>query len=211
MRPLTFRAAALAALLAAPAAHADMVIIQQGHFPGPSAFAYPMPQGSAFGMAEAFIRDMAAERFPQAALLGHPLPDHPLEPPVLVEDTATDPIPFAGGWSLTEIMDDQSTPLAFDPELLASTEFNVDPDGSFTAYAGCNRMFGEITMMDGTIASAEYGMTFMACLGPAGDLENAFMRVLDSASLVATGHDMLILLDGEGDKLAEFALRVDAP
>jgi heat shock protein HslJ len=54
-------------------------------------------------------------------------------------------------------------------------------------------------------------MTFMACLGPAGDLENAFMRVLDSASLVATGHDMLVLLDGEGDKLAEFALRVDAP
>lgn len=209
MRPLTFRAAALAALLAAPAANADMVIIQQGHFPGPSAFAQPMPQGSAFGMAEAFIRDMAAERFPQAALLDRPAPDLPLEPPVLVEEV--EPVPFAGGWTLTEIMDDEALPLSFDADLLASTEFNVDLDGSFSAYAGCNRMFGEITMMDGTIASAEYGMTFMACLGPIGDLENAFMRVLDSASLVATGHDMLVLLDGEGDKLAEFALRVEAP
>ncbi|MGI3183940.1 META domain-containing protein [Nioella aestuarii] len=211
MRPLTFRAAALAALLAAPAAHADMVIIQQGHFPGPSAFAHPMPQGPAFGMAEAFIRDMAANRFPQTALLGHPLPDHPLEPPVLVEATEADPIPFAGGWTLTEIMDDEGARLSFDPELLASTEFNVDQDGSFTAYAGCNRMFGELTMYDGLIASAEYGMTFMACFGPTGDLENAFMRVLDSASLVAIGPEMLLLLDGEGDKLAEFALRVEAP
>ncbi len=211
MRPLTLRAAALAALLAAPAAHADMVIIQQGHFPGPSAFAHPMPQGSAFGMAEAFIRDMAANRFPQAALLGHPDPAHPLMPPVLVEETISDPIPFAGGWGLTEIMDDQGVPRSFDADLFAATEFNVDADGSFTAYAGCNRIFGELTMIDGTIASAEYGMTFMACMGPVGDLENAFMRVLDSASLVATGHDMLVLLDGEGDKLAEFALRVEAP
>ena len=211
MRPLTFRAAALAALLAAPAAHADMVIIQQGHFPGPSAFAHPMPQGSAFGMAEAFIRDMAANRFPQAAMLGHPLPDHPLEPPVLVEDAEGDPIPFAGGWTLTEIMDDEALPLSFDADLLAVTEFNVDIDGSFSAYAGCNRIFGELTMHDGTISSAEYGMTQMGCLGPLGDLENAFMRVLDSASLVAMGPEMLVLLDGEGDKLAEFALRVDAP
>lgn len=209
MRPLTFRAAALAALLAAPAAHADMVIIQQGHFPGPSAFAHPMPQGSAFGMAEAFIRDMAAERFPQAALLDRPAPDLPMEPPVLVE--VAEPIPFAGGWTLAEIMDDEANPLVFDPELLAVTEFNVDIDGSFSAYAGCNRIFGELTMYDGTIASAEYGMTQMGCLGPLGDLENAFMRVLDSASLVAMGPEMLVLLDDEGDKLAEFALRVDAP
>lgn len=211
MRPLPLRAVILAALLAAPAAHADMVIIQQGHFPGPSAFAHPMPQGSAFGMAEAFIRDMAANRFPQAVLLDHPFPEHPLFPPVLVEDRAAHPIPFAGGWNMTEIMDDQGLPLAFDPELLAETEFNVDLDGSFTAYAGCNRIFGELTMMDGTIASAEYAMTTMACMGPVNDLEIAFTRVLDSASLVATGHDMLVLLDGEGDKLAEFALRVEAP
>ena len=60
-------------------------------------------------------------------------------------------------------------------------------------------------------ASAEYGMTQMGCLGSLGDLENAFMRVLDSASLVAMGPEMLVLLDGEGDKLAEFALRVEAP
>ena len=209
MPPLTFRAAALAALLATPAAHADMVIIQQGHFPGPSPFVQPLPQGSAFGMAEAFIRDMTAERFPQAALLAQPRLERPLLAPIPGEDSA--PIPFAGGWSLTEIMDDEGARLSFDPALLAATEFNVDLDGSFTTYAGCNRMFGELTMMDGTIASAEYGMTFMACLGPVGDLENAFMRVLDSASLAATGHDMLVLLDSEGDKLAEFALRVEAP
>jgi len=208
MRPLPFRAAILAACLAAPAAYADMVIIQQGHFPGPSAFAHPMPQGSAFGMAEAFIRDMAANRLPQADLLGQPL-----AAPVLIDsgDLSDDPIPFAGDWTLTEVMDDQGLPLTFDTDLLAATEFNVDLDGSFSAYVGCNRIFGEVRMMDGTIASAEYGMTMMACFGPSGDLEHALTRVLDSASLVAMGHDMLVLLDGEGDKLAEFALRVHAP
>lgn len=208
MRPLPLRAAVMAAFLAAPAAHADMVIIQQGQFPGPSAFSHPMPQGSAFGMAEAFIRDMAANRFPQMVL-----PDMPLAPPVLIETDSPDnlPIPFAGGWTLTEVMDDQGAPLIFDAALLAETEFNVDQDGSFSAYVGCNRIFGELQMQDGTIATAEYGMTMMACFGPVDELERALTRVLDRASLVAMGHGLLVLLDREGDKLAEFALRVEAP
>lgn len=201
MRPL-FLSAALAATLIVPAAHADMVIIQQGHAPAP--LMQVLPQGTGFGMAEAFIRDHVANRMPWGA--GHVVPQEgiPHAPPILLDDQEeSDPIPFAGAWRLTEIMDDEGQPLAVDAALLAETEFTVDVDGPFSAYVGCNRMFGRIEMRDGVITSAEYGMTLMGCIGPIGDLENAMMRVLDSATLVAMGLDMLVLLDGEGDKLAE--------
>ncbi len=210
MRSLPLRAAVVAALLAAPAAHADMVIIQSG--PMPPAALPAMPQGSAFGMAEAFIHNTVVPRMPWGSADVIVQQGLPLAPPALLDETAPDePISFAGAWRLTEIMDEDGQPLDFDADLLSATEFNVDIDGPFSAYAGCNRVFGEIEIRDGVVTSADYGMTMMACLGPAGDLENALTRVLDNASLVAMGNDMLILLDGQGDKLAEFELAFEAP
>jgi len=206
MRSLTLPAV-LATVLALPAS-ADMVFIQQG----PAPFALPAPQASAFGMAEAFIRDTVVNRMPWGSAGVVVQQGIPHAPPIPIEDReASEPIPFAGGWQVTEIMDDEGRPLEVDADLLSLSEFNVDLDGAFTAYAGCNRIFGQIEMRNGLVASAEYGMTMMACPGPVGDFERAMMRVLDSASLVAIGPEMLVLLDGEGDKLAEFALRFDAP
>lgn len=205
MRPL-FPSAALAAILAMSAAHADVVIIRQGQLSGPPPVMQVMPQGSAFAMAEAFIMGNVVSRMPadyNGVVIAQPIP--------VEEPAADEPISFAGAWRLTEIMDDTGAPLDIDPDLLAVTEFNVDINGPFNAYVGCNRMFGELGMSDGMVTSAEYAMTMMACIGPVGELEQAFTHVLDSASLVAQGHDMLILLDGEGDKLAEFALIFEAP
>ena len=224
MRPHFLRAALAAALLAAPAAHADMVIVQQGSFPGPIRFAQPMPvpsHGSAFAMAERFIQDTVISRAPAPIVISDPRP-LPLPLPVLpivpipVEDevdldTPSDPISFAGSWRLAEIVDDTGAPLSVAAELLAATQFNVDIDGAFYAYAGCNGMFGELRMEDGIVSTAEYGMTLMACFGPVADLERAFMGVLDNAALVAQGNGLLILLDDDGDKLAEFELVAEAP
>ncbi|WP_071674536.1 META domain-containing protein [Nioella nitratireducens] len=210
MRPLSLRAALLVATLAAPAAHADMVIIQSG--PMPSAAIPVMPQGSAFGMAEAFIHNTVVPRMQWVSADVIVQPGRPLAPPILLDDTDPDqPISFAGAWRLTEIVDDDGQPLDVDADLLSATEFNVDIDGPFSAYVGCNRMFGEIVMRGGVVASAEYGMTMMACLGPVEDLETAMTRVLDNASLVAMGNDMLVLLDRDGDKLAGFELVLEAP
>lgn len=206
MRPLTL-SAALAAALALPA-HADMVLIQQGPMPA----TLPAPQVSAFGMAEAFIRDNVATRMPPgtAAAMFHQGVPH--APPVLFEEPRdSDPISFAGAWRLSEILDDTGRPMAFDPSLLAATEFNVDLGGAFSAFAGCNRIFGEVEMLDGVVSSVEYGMTMMACLGPVGELERAMTRLLDSAALVALGPEILVLLDADGDKLAEFELLFEAP
>lgn len=200
MRPLTL-SAALAAALALPA-HADMVHIQHG--PAPAVL--PSPQASAFGMAEAFILGNVVSRMP---------PDYAgviVEPPIQVDDpVAADPVTFAGAWRLTEIMDDAGHPLDIDQGLLAATEFNVDINGPFNAYVGCNRIFGEVHMAQGVVASTEYGMTLMACMDPVGELERAMTRVLDRAALVAQGPEILVLLDADGDKLAEFELLFEAP
>jgi heat shock protein HslJ len=224
MRPHFLRAALAAALLAAPAAHADMVIVQQGAFPGPVRLAQPMPapaHGSAFAMAERFILDTVISRAPAPIVISDPRP-LPLPLPVLpivpipVEDEVevddpSDPISFAGSWRLAEIVDDTGAPLSVAAELLAATQFNVDIDGAFYAYAGCNGMFGELRMDDGIVSTADYGMTLMACFGPVSELERAFMGVLDNAALVAQGNGLLILLDDDGDKLAEFELVAEAP
>ena len=206
MRPLPLRAAALAVLLAAPAAHADMVIIQQGHFPGPSPFVHHMPQGSAFGMAEAFIRDMAAERFPQAALLDNLHPEQPRFPPVLIEEAVGDPITFSGEWSLIEVRGLNGDMLVLPQDRIETTQFIIDEMGLFDASAGCNPISGVAALDDGLLSiEAELEHQMMCFVGM--EFEYPLEVALNATAFFAQGPETLVLLDAEGNKLARFSAR----
>ena len=216
MRPLTL-CAVLAATIATSAAQADMVIIQRG----PAAFAPPAPHASsAFGMAEAFIRDTVASRAPSGIgrlVLQDALDavEPPVPPVMPIEDIEvfpeSDPIPFAGAWRITEIVDRHGDALDLADRAPEAIDLRIAAGGDFSASPGCNLMQGRMTLRDGVVDAGRFFMTQMGCIGPGQDLEMAMMHTLDAAALYAFGQDMLVLLDGEGDKLAEFALVFEAP
>lgn len=210
MRPL-FPSAALAALLAMSAAHADVVIIQQGPVALAPALHVPA-QGSAFAMAERFIQDAVVPRFPAPIRIGDAAPELPLLPPVLipVEDDlppVSDPIPFVGEWAVVAIHDSAHGPLDFGDDLLARVSFSIDADGRFGGSAGCNGYFGNMLLSDGVLSSDGMGMTMMLCPEDQMDLERAFSGAVGSAVFFAHGQDRLFFLDAEGNLLIGFEAR----
>ncbi len=62
-------------------------------------------------------------------------------------------------------------------------------NGSFSGTTGCNSFGAPFTFEAGRFAVGEMQMTAMGCLGPVGDQEAAFMRILGAA-------DSLAILDG---------------
>ena len=196
----TLSAALVASSLLGTAAQADITIIQSGPIPGHSAFAPQLNmQGSGFGIASAFIRDMAASRLPGFEI---PEMDAIVAPPV-------DPIAFAGRWSLIEIFDANAGPLHFPEALIDEAELEVGTDGGFNASAGCNSIFGQIEQEAGLVEIGEVMATRMACDAPTMRLERALTRSLSDAALFAHGLDRLVFLSDDGQPLARFAAETD--
>lgn len=205
MTPKTLSAALLAASLIGSAAQADVTIIQSGPLPGHTALAPPLTmQGTGFGIASAFIRDMAAARMP-----GFEIPEmDAIEAPAIVAPPA-DPIAFAGRWSLIEIFDANAAALRFPAALMDEAGLEVEPDGGFHASAGCNSIFGQIEQQAGLIEIGEVMATRMACDAPTMRMERALTRSLSEAALFAFGHERLVFLGDDGRPLARFAAAAD--
>ncbi len=193
------KASLLAAILctvAAPAAMADMLIIQQGPSVGIAPqIQMPIAGASGFDMAAGFVTQMASERLPEFEIA------HSIQLQNAPDD-AFDPISFAGDWRMTE------APGISDEDLnesdLPEVTFSITADGHFTAYAGCNRIFGTLYQQGGALVDPIVGMTRMACLGLVGDQERALTRALDNAAMFAHAGGILVLLNADGDKLVEF-------
>lgn len=195
------RMAVMATLLAsALPALAQVSIVQSGRVPNLS----QMPQADAFGDTAGFIRDMAASRMPamlpaiDGAVPAVGLGPAPATPP------APQPIPFAGEWRMNEVhMPDASIRL-IDAEEIIQVRFEIAEDGVFTANAGCNDVFGEMALHDGHIRTPEIATTLRLCVIGDAMLEHATAHALSHAAFYAYAPGMLVLLDAEGDKLAEF-------
>ncbi len=203
MTPKSLLAAAIAATLAASAAQADMFIVQQGPTGSFSGYVPSLPSGapgSGFDMATGFIADMAATRMPG---FHHDLLV-PAAPAGLVPDadTAYDEISFAGDWQMVEAPGMTVEDLVISD--LPNATFSIDAMGEFTGYAGCNRIFGTLNQQGGALVEPMVAMTQMACPGLVGNQERALTQALQDAAMFAHAGDILVLLDAEGDKLAEF-------
>jgi len=201
----TLTAALVAASLLGTAAQADVTIIQSGPLPGHTALPPQFSmQGSGFGIASAFIRDMAASRMP-----GFEIPDmDAIEAPPIIAPPA-DPIAFAGRWSLIEIFDANAGTLRFPDTPTLDASLNITDQGGFNASAGCNTIFGQMEQEAGLVEIGEVMATLMACDEPTMRLERALTRSLTDAALFAHGHDRLVFLSVDGRPLARFAAETD--
>jgi META domain-containing protein len=204
----TLSAALVAASLLGTAVQADITIIQSGPMPGASALAPQLSmQGSGFGIASAFIRDMAAARMPGFVIPEMDTMDAIDAPPIIAPPA--DPIAFAGRWSLIEIFDANAGTLRFPDILVADAGLNIAPEGEFNASAGCNSIFGRMEQNEGMVEIGEVMATLMACDEPTMRLERALIDSLSDAALFANGYDRLVFLDAEGRPLARFSAEID--
>lgn len=205
----TLTAALVAAALLGTAVQADVTIIQSGPLSGPLSGHTALPpqfsmQGSGFGVASAFIRDMAASRMPRFEI-----PDRgAIEAPPIIAPPA-DPIAFAGRWRLIEIFDANAETLRFPDTPTVDASLNITDDGGFNASAGCNTIFGQMEQEAGLVEIGEVMATLMACDEPTMRLERALTRSLRDAALFAHGHDRLVFLSVDGRPLARFAAETD--
>jgi heat shock protein HslJ len=204
----TLSAALVAASLLGTVVQADVTIIQSGPMPGTSTFAPQLNmQGSGFGIASAFIRDMAAARMPGFVIPEMDTMDAIDAPPIIAPPA--DPIAFAGRWSLIEIFDANAGTLRFPDVLIAEAGLDIAPEGGFNATAGCNSIFGQMEQDAGMVETGEVMATLMACDEPTMRLERALIGSLSDAALFANGHDRLVFLSVDGRPLVRFAAEFD--
>jgi len=68
--------------------------------------------------------------------------------------------------------------------------------GRLNGFSGCNRLFGSyVASHDGTLALGALGMTKMACMGAAGELERQVLEQLDKTRMYALPPGQLNLMD----------------
>ncbi len=201
----TFSVALVAATLLAPAAFADVTIIQSGPMPGVNPFAghsafNQQMSGSGFGVASAFIQNMVDSRMPtMSGVVADAIDADPIAAPI------PEPIGFVGSWDLVTLYDTHASRFEFSEEMLAHAEFGIEADGRFNASAGCNSIFGTMAQTGGIVETGEIMATLMMCDEPGMSLERALIQSLSNASLFAHGHDRLVFLDSDGNPLARFA------
>ena len=119
-------------------------------------------------------------------------------------DSAAITVAAPGGihsWTLTSLTHGaKSVPLG---ETSPSIQFRTRQ--RVNAYAGCNHIDGQMTLQeDGRIATGEFGMTEMACLGPAMDIEVAYFMVLSAATQFEVKDGVLTMSDGSLDNQLVF-------
>lgn len=89
-----------------------------------------------------------------------------------------------------------------------STTLNIGDDGSIGGNGGCNTYGGSISFSgESGIEISEVFSTMMACPDPAMAQERSYFDALGLAAQYRLEDDRLILLDGDGNAVAEFSVQ----
>lgn len=86
-----------------------------------------------------------------------------------------------------------------------SATLQFSEDGEVSGSGGCNNYSGEFTTDGETLKVGELAVTLMACEGPVGDQESAFLSALAETQRFAIDEDALTLSDEDGADLLVFA------
>lgn len=125
------------------------------------------------------------------ALVGGPAPA-PLPAPAPVRPATTIHLTGAGpagtnltgtgligtGWTLRTLVSDGVTRLDLAPDGPSAPTLRVGPDGRVSGHTGCNLLSGSATLEGSQLRVRQLGVTRRACLGAAGTVETAYLRVL---------------------------------
>lgn len=71
------------------------------------------------------------------------------------------------------------------------------PDGGFDVATGCNQGSGRVTIDASSLRFSDLGLTRMACMGPAGEMEAHFLRILGADVAYRVDARSLTLQAGE--------------
>jgi heat shock protein HslJ len=109
-----------------------------------------------------------------------------------------DAVPFEGTtWQLVEYASEGGAALPV-PEAVAATA--TFADGVVSGNGGCNSFTGPYTLDGDTLAIGDLASTMMACEGPRGAVETAFLAIFPKVTTVAVDGETLELT-GDGGKL----------
>lgn len=95
---------------------------------------------------------------------------------------------LVGSWSVIAASD-QDEPLP----LPNNVSLDVDEDGSYQIYAGCNRLGGSFSVEEGRIRSSPLWSTRMACPPPVARVEMLFSRIMTDPFQVGLDEETLII------------------
>ncbi len=79
-------------------------------------------------------------------------------------------------------------------------ELNVEQDGTFSANAGCNNLFGSLTVENGKLDIGPVASTMMACDDALMDLDQAYIAALEAVDHGSVDGEKLTL-EGTDTKL----------
>jgi len=79
-------------------------------------------------------------------------------------------------------------------------------DGRASGSGGCNSYFASYELDGFDVTFSEIGSTLMACPGPAGDVERAYLANLGMVASYQSGGIQMALLDADGEFILEFDL-----
>ena len=92
--------------------------------------------------------------------------------------------------------------MRLDDESKMVIQFNADH--SVTGHSGCNRFFGEFSLIDGIIEIGPLESTRMACPEPANSFEISFLQALHETRSLIRADSRLSMRDDSGSTVARF-------
>ena len=100
-------------------------------------------------------------------------------------------------WTVDGTIDaDTVTPV---PEGLQPPTLRVGDDGAAQVFTGCNNASTDVTIEGDTMTFGSIATTKRSCIGPAGDLEQQVLAVLDvETTFVEDGTRLTIMKDDQG-------------
>jgi heat shock protein HslJ len=112
-------------------------------------------------------------------------------------------------WSLRSYVTDGATK---DVPAEVFVDANFDAGASeVTGSAGCNRYFGPYTASGPELTFGDLGTTMMACVGPAGDVEAAYLAALGTAASYTATADTLTIFDADGAAILTYGVAAAEP
>jgi heat shock protein HslJ len=87
----------------------------------------------------------------------------------------------------------------------AATPWLEFAEGRVSGFSGCNMLNGAWKSEGGQVRFGPLAMTKRGCMGPAGDIEQRVMRVLNDQGRVARDGNKLVITNPNGDRF-EFVL-----
>lgn len=115
---------------------------------------------------------------------------------------------IAGSWRIKALRNESGRLVRLSARSSAEAAIDIQPEGRWSAYLGCNRMSGRLFQrgekieVDDTIIS-----TKMSCAGEAGDLELQFLATFTEAKRITRRDDQATVFDRFGRKLMALTRR----